>query len=159
MPENLEYVQKGFRILHPMMAAYIAQEMSREYKDGWWQEVLTSLGDQGWDLPTSAEWSELVDSLDVANCLRLLDRQWGALFRKHLARDRRAWANELMGVRNTVSHSGSQDMKKDDAERALPGTFTRILGAEELEGGHVLQHFRQIIRSAETFCLIKYVWI
>ena len=32
MAENLEYVQKGFRILHPLMAAYIAQEMSREYK-------------------------------------------------------------------------------------------------------------------------------
>ena len=34
MAENLEYVQKGFRILHPLMAAYIAQEMSREYKNG-----------------------------------------------------------------------------------------------------------------------------
>ena len=91
MAENLEYVQKGFRILHPMMAGYIAQEMSREYKDGWWQEVLTSLGDQGWDLPPSGDWSDLVDSLDVANCLRLLDRQWGALFRKHLARDRKKY--------------------------------------------------------------------
>ena len=96
MAENLEYVQKGFRILHPLMAAYIAQEMSREYRDSWWQEVLSSLGDQGWDLPTSGEWSELVDSLDVANCLRLIDRQWGSLFRKHLSRDRRAWANELI---------------------------------------------------------------
>ena len=27
MAENLEYVQKGFRILHPLMAAYIAQEI------------------------------------------------------------------------------------------------------------------------------------
>ena len=36
MAENLEYVQKGFRILHPLMAGYIAQEMSREYKSGWW---------------------------------------------------------------------------------------------------------------------------
>jgi len=74
MAENLEYVQKGFRILYPLMAGYIAQEMSREYKDGWWQEVLSSIGDQGWDLSTSGDWGELVDSLDVANCLRLLDR-------------------------------------------------------------------------------------
>ena len=143
MAENLEYVQKGFRILHPLMAAYIAQEMSREYRDSWWQEVLSSLGDQGWDLPTSGEWSELVDSLDVANCLRLIDRQWGSLFRKHLSRDRRAWANELMGVRNTVSHSGSQDMSQDDAERALD-TMARLCADIDLQGA---EEIRTILRE------------
>lgn len=143
MAENLEYVQKGFRILHPLMAAYIAQEMSREYRDGWWQEVLSSLGDQGWDLPTNGEWSELVDSLDVANCLRLIDRQWGSLFRKHLSRDRRAWANELMGVRNTVSHSGSQDMSQDDAERALD-TMARLCADIDLQGA---EEIRTILRE------------
>lgn len=145
MSENLEYVQKGFRILHPLMAGYIAQEMSREYKDNWWQEVLSSIGDQGWDLPSSGEWGELVDSLDVANCLRLLDRQWGPLFRKHLSRDRRAWANELMGVRNTVSHAGSQDMPKEDAERALD-TMARLCADFDLQGAEeirtVLREFR-----------------
>ena len=89
MAENLELVQKGFRILHPLMAAYIAQEMSREYKSGRWQEVLSSLGDQGWDLPSEGEWSDLVDALDIANCLRLIDRQWGPLFRRLL------WINGL----------------------------------------------------------------
>lgn len=143
MAENLEYVQKGFRILHPLMAAYIAQEMSREYKNGWWQEVLTSLGDQGWDLPSGGEWSDLVDSLDVANCLRLIDRQWGALFRRLLSRDRRAWANELMGVRNTVSHSGSQDMSQDDAERALD-TMARLCADIDLQGA---EEIRTILRE------------
>lgn len=143
MAENLEYVQKGFRILHPLMAAYIAQEMSREYKDGWWQEVLSSIGEQGWDLPTSGEWGELVDSLDVANCLRLLDRQWGPLFRRHLARDRRAWATELMGVRNVVSHAGSQDMPKDDAERALD-TMARLCADFDLQGA---EEIRTILRE------------
>ena len=87
MAENLEYVQKGFRILHPMMAAYLAQEMSREYKSGWWQEVLMTLSDQTRDLPSSGEWSELVDSLDIANCIRLLDREWNALFKRLLSID------------------------------------------------------------------------
>ena len=143
MAENLELVQKGFRILHPLMAGYIAQEMSREYKNGWWQEVLTSLSDQSWDLPASGEWSELVDSLDVANCLRLLDRQWGALFRRLLQRDRRAWANELMGVRNRLSHAGSQDMSKDDAERALD-TMARLCADFDLEGA---EEIRTILRE------------
>ena len=149
MAENLEYVQKGFRILHPMMAAYIAQEMSREYKDRWWQEVLGSLGDQGWDLPSSGDWSDLVDSLDVANCLRLLDRQWGALFRKHLARDRRAWATELMGVRNTVAHAGSQDMTKDDAERALD-TMARLCDDFDLEGADEIRSLLRELRYGSS---------
>lgn len=149
MAENLEYVQKGFRILHPLMAGYIAQEMSREYKSGWWQEVLTSLGDQGWDLPSSGDWSELVDSLDVANCLRLLDRQWGALFRKHMLKDRRAFANELMGVRNRVSHAGSQDMSQDDAERALD-TMARLCEDFDLEGADEIRALLRELRYGSS---------
>ena len=143
MAENLEKVQKGFRILHPLLAAYIAQEMSREYKSGWWQEVLTSLSDQCWDLPSEGEWSELVDSLDLANCLRLIDRQWGSLFRRLLSKDKRAFANELMGVRNAVSHSGSQDMKQDDAERALD-TMARLCEAIDLQGA---EEIRALLRE------------
>ena len=143
MAENLEHVQKGFRILHPMMAAYIGQEMSREYKDNWWQEVLNSLGEQGWDLPSSGEWGDLVDSLDIANCLRLIDRQWGALFRRRMNRDRRAWANELMGVRNTVAHAGAQDMSKDDAERALD-TMARLCDDFDLQAA---ENIRAILRE------------
>ena len=143
MAENLELVQKGFRVLHPLMAAYIGQEMSREYKGGWWQEVLSSLGDQGWDLPSEGEWSDLVDSLDVANCLRLIDRQWGQLFRKLLQRDRRAWANELMGVRNRTAHAGSQDISQDDAERALD-TMARLCNDFDLDGA---EEIRTILRE------------
>ena len=143
MAENLELVQKGFRILHPFMAAYIGQEMSREYKNGWWQEVLSSLGDQAWDLPSEGEWSDLVDSLDVANCLRLIDRQWGQLFRRLLQRDRRAWANELMGVRNRTAHAGSQDISQDDAERALD-TMARLCSDFDLQGA---EEIRTILRE------------
>ena len=143
MTENIEYVQKGFRILHPLMADYIAQEMSRAYKDNWWKEVLATLGDKGWDLPTNGEWRELVDSLDIANCLRLLDWKWGDLFRTLLKKDRRSWATELMGVRNNVSHSGSPDLSKDDAERALD-TMARLCTDFDLQGA---EEIRAILRT------------
>lgn len=149
MAENLEYVQKGFRILHPMMAAYIAQEMSREYKEGWWQEVLFSLGEQGYGLPSSGTWSDLVDSLDIPNCLRLLDRQWGVLFRRLLSRDRRAWANELMGIRNNVAHAGSQDMRKDDAERALD-TMARLCDSFDLRGADEIRSLLRKLRYGSS---------
>ena len=43
MLENYELVQKGFRVLHPLMAGYIGQEFSRVYKNDWWQEILDAL--------------------------------------------------------------------------------------------------------------------
>ena len=102
MQENIALVQNGFRILLPDMAGYICRELSRVYKNSWWQEVLTALSDQ-YDLPSSGEYAELQDSLDVANCLRLIDRRWNDVFRSKLSKDYRTWATELMGVRNKVA--------------------------------------------------------
>ena len=88
MTENLEYVQRGFRILHLATAKYLAQEMNKEYGDEWRSQALNSLDMQTQDLTSSD--GDLFDSLDVANCLRLIDRQWGVLFRKRLTRNRRS---------------------------------------------------------------------
>mgnify|MGYP007070064685 FL=1 len=41
MQENYELVQKGFRVLHPLMAGYIGLELNRSYHDDWWDEVLS----------------------------------------------------------------------------------------------------------------------
>ena len=81
MQENYELVQKGFRILHPLMANYIGREMSRTYRNGWWQQVLMTLSDQVRDLPERGSYGELIDSLDIANCLRLIGREWNNVFR------------------------------------------------------------------------------
>lgn len=118
MLENYELVQKGFRILHPLMAGYIGRELSRVYKENWWQKVLDALNDQH-DLPKSGDYSELIDSLDVMNCLRLIDRRWNEVFRTKLSLDYRTWAKELVGVRNKAAHIGGQDFSKNYAERAL----------------------------------------
>lgn len=118
MKENYELVQKGFRVLLPQMAGYIGQEMSRVYHDGWWQEVLIALSDQ-LDLPSTGSYGELLDSLDIANCLRLIDRRWRDVFSGKLSKSHRNWASELMGVRNAVAHIGLNDLEPRYAERAL----------------------------------------
>ena len=47
MLENYELVQKGFRVLHPLMAGYIGQEFSRVYKTTggrkFWTRLVTSM--------------------------------------------------------------------------------------------------------------------
>lgn len=144
MSENYTLVQKGFRILQPLLSGYIAQEMSREYKDGWWQEVLMALSDQVRDLPDSGEYAVLVDSLDMANCLRLFDRKWNDLLRRKLSIDYRTWAKELMGVRNKLAHLGSNDFSQDDTWRALD-TMSRLCEQIDPEGS---EEIRALLREA-----------
>ena len=87
MSDNLSKVQQGFRILHPLLVGYITQELRREYKNAWWQEVLMTLSDQIRDLPSSGSDTELMNSLDIANCLRLFDRKWNDVFKRKLSLD------------------------------------------------------------------------
>lgn len=143
MQENCELVQKGFRLLLPHMAGYIGQEMSRVYKNAWWQEVLTALSDQ-YDIPSEGSYGDLLDSLDVANCLRLIDRRWREVFSNKMSKSHRNWASELMGVRNDVSHIGINDFEQGYTERALD-TMTLLCESFDPEG---TEEIRALYRKA-----------
>ncbi len=103
--------------------------MSQRFGACWWDEVLQVLNDQR-DLPVSGEYSELVDSLDVANCLRLIKREWHNVFASKLSRNFLTWTNELMSARNVVAHIGQQDLEQSKAERALN---TMVLLCKEID--------------------------
>ena len=145
MQDNFEYVQRGFRILVTSMSGYIGQELNKKYKDEWWKEVLNTLDDQ-FDLPYTGEYGELIDSLDIANCIRLIDRKWTDVFRNILPKDCRTWAKELMGVRNRISHIGQQDLEQAKAERALDTMF--LLCKEiDTEGAEDIRRLYQEVRD------------
>ncbi len=145
MQENIELVQRGFRCLLRSLSGFIGQELSRKYKNSWWDEVLRSLYDQ-YDLPFKGSYGELVDSLDIANCIRLIDRRWGEDFRDWLSPNCRAWARELMGVRNIAAHSGQQDMDQHVAERALD-TMTLLCTEVDPESAEELRGLWKEVRS------------
>lgn len=146
--ENYEYVQKGFRVLVGSMSGYLGQVLRRTYQEAWWTEVLRTLSDQ-WDLPADGTYGELVDSLDIANCIRLLDRMWNPVFRGQLNPDCRTWAKELMGVRNIVAHIGQQDLEQPMAERALD-TMALLCKEIDPEGAEEIRDiYRQVRAKAE----------
>ena len=135
--KNYDYIQQGFRILLPSLVGYIGKEMRGIYKDRWWNEILSSL-DYPKDLPTGGSYAELTDSLDIANCVRIIDRNWNSIFTFKLSREARSYDKELIGVRNRVSHAGQQDFSQTHSERALD--TMRLLcreidpdGADELD--------------------------
>ena len=148
MQENFELVQKGFRVFHPIIAGYIGLELNRAYHSSWWDEVLYSLNDQR-DLPTGGTYDQLIDSMDIANCLRLIDRKWNEIFRDKLSLNCRTWAKELMGVRNVVAHIGQQDMSQADAERALD-TMMRLCECFDDEGAEEIKQIYTQVRKMSS---------
>ena len=145
MQENYELVQKGFRILLTSMSGYIGQELNRVYGDDWWNEVLDTLSDQR-DLPYTGEYGELIDSLDVANCIRLIDRKWNDVFRYTMPLNCRTWAKELMGVRNIVAHIGQQDLEQPMAERALD-TMALLCNEIDPDGAEEIREIYKVVRA------------
>ena len=148
MQENYELVQRGFRVLVGAMSGYIGQEINRVYRNNWWSEVLNTLYDQR-DLPVNGDYGTLVDSLDIANCIRLIDRKWNDVFRNVLPMNCRSWARELMGVRNIVAHIGQQDLEQPMAERALD---TMALLCKEMDpdsAEEIRDVYRQVRARAE----------
>ena len=148
MQENYELVQKGFRVLLRSMSDYIGQKFSAAYRKKWWDEVLNALNDQ-YDLPYDGSYADLTDSLDVANCIRLIDRRWNEVFRNFLSPSSKAWARELMGVRNIVSHIGQKDLDQPMAERALD-TMALLCAEMDQEGSEEIRElYRQVRARAE----------
>ena len=145
MQENFELVQRGFRILVASMSGYVGQELNKAYQGRWWEEVLDALSDQR-DLPERGTYGELVDSLDIANCIRLLDRKWNDVFRFLLPLNCRTWAKELMGVRNIVAHLGQQDLEQPMAERALD-TMALLCKEMDPEGAAEIREIYWTVRE------------
>ena len=145
MQENYELVQRGFRILVTSLSSYIGQTLHRIYKDKWWDHVCLMLNDQR-DLPDYGDYGDLVDSLDVANCLRIITRMWRDDFSALLPRNCLTWANELMGVRNSVSHIGQQDIDQPMAERALD-TMALLCAEIDPDGAEEIREIYKEVRS------------
>lgn len=150
MASNKSLVQKGFDILHPYLAGYLCQELNTEYGGSyWWSAVRQKLDDQIEDLPVSGTYAELMDSLDIANCLRILDRFWNEIFKKKLAIDYRTWSKELMGVRHKVAHAGSADFDENYTWRALD-TMALLCAAFDDESAEEIREIQRELRYGSS---------
>lgn len=145
MADNHLKIASAFRSLLTGFAPYIARELHNEFGSNWWREAVidTLYVDQRRGLPVSGEWSEVVDSLDIARCLLLFDIHWNRVFRKKLSIDHRTWAKELSGVRNRHAHIGGEDFTDEDTWRALD-TMARLSEQIDAEG---TEEIRGILRE------------
>lgn len=145
MENNHVLVSQGFRILLESMSPYIARELGNEFGDDWWSNAVINVlyDEQKRNLPLTGDWAKLVDSLDIARCLLLLELHWQKVFRKKLPIDCRTWAKELVGVRNNLAHLGGNDFSDDDTWRALD-TMSRVCDQLDPEGA---EEIRKLLRT------------
>lgn len=119
---NYQLITAGFCTLRASLAPFIARELIKAYgNENWWKEgVWERLHDyQRRNIPEKGGFDECVDSLDVANCLLLIDINWRNIFRNVLSQDSRALIHELKGARNRWAHFGGEQQTARDAWRTL----------------------------------------
>lgn len=147
MNPNHQRVTEGLQILTSVLAPYVLQELRADFGDEWWgQGVLGVLyGNRRNDLPSAGADVELVNKLDAALCLLLMDIHWHGRFRRKLGREHRTWIKELIGTRNKWAHPGLVDMADEDAWRALD-TMTRLVDQMDAEATEKLRVLARTVR-------------
>ena len=118
MQENFELVQRGFRSLVAPLSKLVCSVMKMQYGADWWRMILDEVSFPE-KKPNKGSIDELAATLDIADCLRLIDRYWSRAFRPYLDFNCKTWAKELQQVRNDVAHIGLIDLEQHKAERAL----------------------------------------
>lgn len=104
--------------------------------------MLYILNDHADELPSNGDYAELVDSLDIANCIRVILREWKDIFKYELDKDAQTLLNELMGIRNTIAHIGKQDLSQLD-------TMARLCEKVDREGAQQIRELYNEIRHSE----------
>ena len=141
-----DLVNRGFNELHPVMVDLIVREMKKRYRADWWDEILRALQDQN-DLPYYGDEEDLIDSLDRANCVRLIFRRHKDLFYDFQTANKcKAWASELLNIRNDIAHDSARDMPQKDAERYLD-TMARLAASIDRRAADRIQELYQEARS------------
>lgn len=102
-------VFEGMEFLPEALTPFVEKRLETALADAWPVEVVERLRLRA-DATGKASW-------DQVGLLTAMDRYWGDAFRTVLGRTERAIVNELIAVRNKLSHNGT--FSYDDAERAL----------------------------------------
>ena len=136
-----QYVFEGMELLPEALVPFVEKRLALALTGHWQLQVLDKLPGLRPDHQGAINW-------DQAALLQVMDRFWGDAFRMVLGRAERAIVNELVEVRNKLSHNGT--FSYDDAERALD-SMRRLL--EAISAGEIAS---QIQKMRDTILRTKF---
>lgn len=134
-------------MLTEFLSSYVALQLQQVMKENWWKHGVLDIlyEDRRRDLPASGDYATLVDKLDAARCLLLIDLNWNNVFKLKLSREHRNWVKELSTTRNKWAHKGSGDFDDTDAWRALD-TMARLMEQIDAEATEELRSLARQVR-------------
>lgn len=136
-----QQVFEGMELLPEALTPFVEMRLQSALKGHWQTQVLERL-------PGAKTNGKGVISWDQAALLNAMDRFWTDAFKTVLGRAERSIINELVDVRNKLSHNES--FSYDDAERALD-SMRRLL--EAVSAGEAAE---QIAKMRDTILRTKY---
>ncbi len=105
-----QYVFEGMELLPAALIPFVERRLESSLKGHWQVQVAEKLPGLRPNSNGAVGW-------DQATLFNAMDRFWGEAFKGVLGRAERSWVNELVDVRNRLSHN--ETFTYDDAERAL----------------------------------------
>lgn len=144
LKKNKEIVGQALDILQQAMLSYLFTELHAAYQDDWWQKAVMNklYEDSKIGLPQSGPIKTLLESLDVSQCLRIIDVNWNDVFRRKLSNIHHSWLKETIDTRNNWAHLGVNDFSDSDTIRALD-TMARF--TEQIDNDCTVQ-LRSLLR-------------
>ena len=138
---NRQHVFEGLELLPAAMTPFVEKRLESSLSGHWQKELAARLHNVRFGPNGGIEW-------DQPALFNAMDRFWNEAFRPVLGRAHRSLVNELVEVRNDLSHN--KTFSYDDAERALDSMrrLTEAIGAGEAA--------EQLGRMRDTILRTKY---
>lgn len=126
-----QYVFEGMELLPTALIPFVERRLESSLSGHWQLQVVEKLPSLRPDRSGRIEW-------DQSALFNAMDRFWSEAFKAVLGRAERSLINELVDVRNKLSHNGA--FTYDDAERALD-SMRRLM--EAISAGEVASELRK----------------
>ena len=136
-----QYVFEGMELLPAALIPFVEKRLETSLKGHWQIQVLEKLPGLRPNSSGAVAW-------DQAALFNAMDRFWSEAFKGVLGRAERSWVNELVDVRNKLSHN--ETFTYDDAERALD-SMRRLM--EAISAGETAE---QLSKTRDTILRTKF---
>lgn len=136
-----QYVFEGMELLPAALIPFVEKRLESSLKGHWQVQVVEKLPGLRPNSNGAVGW-------DQAALFNAMDRFWSEAFRAVLGRAERSWVNELVDVRNKLSHN--ETFTYDDAERALD-SMRRLM--EAISAGETAE---QLSKMRDTILRTKF---
>ena len=136
-----QYVFEGMELLPTALIPFVERRLESSLSGHWQVQVVEKLPSLRPDRNGRIEW-------DQSALFNAMDRFWSEAFKAVLGRAERSLINELVDVRNKLSHNVA--FSYDDAERALD-SMRRLM--EAISAGEVASELR---KSRDTILRAKF---